>query len=109
MSNQEDTIVEDIYLSAEEISNLIGNSKKFIFKSIKVNRAILEIGKNSECPVSLELIARGQEYYTCCICNYNISATAIYKIREKSLNDIIPCPLCRSSWDLGLKILFINF
>lgn len=108
---EDESIEEDIYLSADEIDALVESfkiCKKFTSKMAKIDRKILTSDKNSECPVSFELIASGEGYYICTTCNYNISAVVVYKIREKLFNDIISCPICRSTWDLNVKPIYLN-
>ena len=71
-----------------------------------VNKSITQ--KNTECPISLEVIKKGKQYCTCKQCSYNFSKEEIkthFKTQNKNNHDIT-CPMCRAKW--SDKTIYIN-
>ena len=71
--------------------------------------------KNTECPISLEVIKKGDEYCICAQCSYNFSKEELkthFKTQLKNqqinqqINHNITCPMCRAKW--SDQIIYIN-
>ena len=56
----------------------------------------LNVAKNTQCPISLEVIKENDEYCTCAICSYNFDFTILknYFTTKREMN----CPMCRAEW-----------
>ena len=64
--------------------------------------------KNTECPISLEVIKKGDEYCICTQCLYNFSKEELkthFKTQNQN-NHNITCPMCRAKW--SDEIIYIN-
>lgn len=62
----------------------------------------IDADRNSECPISGEIIGKNAKYSQCGVCKYNFDAEFLQKW-NKSQNT---CPMCRSSFYINPKIYY---
>ena len=63
---------------------------------------VINLNKNSECPVSYIKFEDNCLYYTCNVCEYNIDADTL----KQWIKNNKTCPMCRSEWNN--YTIFIN-
>lgn len=91
------------------IYNFINNTMETIDFDMDwptINKLITQ--RNTECPISLEVIKKGDEYCICTQCLYNFSKEEL-KTHFKTQNQInhdITCPMCRAKW--SDETIYIN-
>lgn len=71
---------------------------------ITVYRIIKETDRNTECPISLEIINPNSQYCICAECKYNFSKNEIKTAFET--HNQYKCPMCRADWTD--KTVYIN-
>ena len=71
-----------------------------------INKLITQ--RNTECPISLEVIKKGDEYCICEQCLYNFSKEELKKHfkTQNQNNHNITCPMCRAKW--SDETIYIN-
>ena len=74
-------------------NQLISNydKNKPIPKEELIFRHIEDDDKNTECPISFEIIKYGDKYYKCKCCKHNFDDNSIKHITDKNM-----CPVCRT-------------
>jgi hypothetical protein len=92
MSIKKYTTVEDQYNSPHiQLDNI------YYYYFITMKKLITN--KNNECPISFDLINKGDKYYQCNTCKYNFSAEMFeYTSNIKNTYDNLSCPMCKSVW-----------
>lgn len=66
------------------------------FSSWFTEHKLLNSSKNTECPISLEVIKENDEYSVCTTCSYNFDFNTLksYLTTKREMK----CPMCRAEW-----------
>ncbi len=73
------------------------NNKAEIYK-YKTSNRLINIDKNTHCPISYEPFVEGQGYYLCSVCKYQFGT-----ILNTHLKSTSKCPMCASKWEDSTK------
>jgi predicted Zn-ribbon and HTH transcriptional regulator len=83
---------QNIYLLTDDIP-IVKNTKRFINKWKRYNK-LIDLEKNSYCPVKHEDFEYKCQYCVCKVCKYNFDADTLMECLKNNNN----CPMCRSKW-----------
>ncbi len=82
---------QDIFLT--DISYESVTEEKLIWNEIN---KILDLNKNSECPITYDELKHGCKYCVCHQCKYNFSTDGLMECFKKMQKN---CPICKTKWE----------